>query len=216
MIKIIIVDDHLIFRNGLKILLEQENIGIVVAEASNGIEFLEILKSHKPDLVLMDLDMPLMNGVEASEAALKQFPDLKILVLSMIDDYTFYSNLINIGVRGFISKSSGKTELEKGVETVINDEYYFSADLLRNVITGLKQPTQKLISLDGVPFCFTEREQEILKFICEGLDSIHIADKLFLSVKTIENQRSKMLQKVGVKNTIGLIIFAFKNKIISV
>jgi DNA-binding NarL/FixJ family response regulator len=214
-LNVIIVDDHELFRYGLKSMLELENIAQVVAEASNGQEFLQILTKISPDLVLMDIDMPIINGIEASEKALVINPKLNILVLSMYDDYSHYSKLVSAGVKGFISKSSGKDELEKGIKAVSKGEYYFSGDLLRNIVVGINKSKEHADLQTGDKVLFTPREEEVLKLICNGFASNEIADKLFLSIKTIENLRSKLLQKTGVKNSVGLVIFAIKNKIVT-
>jgi DNA-binding NarL/FixJ family response regulator len=214
-LNVIIVDDHEMFRYGLKSMLELENIARVIAEASNGQEFLEILTHMSPDLVLMDIDMPILNGIEASEKALAIHPTLNILVLSMYSDYEHYSKLVSAGVKGFISKSSGKEELEKGINAVSNGEYYFSGDLLRNIVVGINKPKEQTNIKDSDTVKFTPREEEVLKLICNGFSSNEIADKLFLSIKSIENLRSKLLQKTGVKNSVGLVIYAIKNKIVT-
>jgi DNA-binding NarL/FixJ family response regulator len=214
-LNVIIVDDHEMFRYGLKSMLELENIAQVVAEASNGQEFLQILAKISPDLVLMDIDMPIINGIEASEKALALNPKLNILVLSMYDDYAHYSKLVSAGVKGFISKSSGKDELEKGIIAVSKGEFYFSGDLLRNIVVGINKSKEHTDIQTGDKVKFTPREEEVLKLICNGLSSNEIADKLFLSIKTIENLRSKLLQKTGVKNSVSLVIYAIKNKIVT-
>lgn len=213
-IKAIIVDDHEMFRKGLKSLLEQENWAQIIAEASNGQEFIQLIRTLSPDLVLMDIDMPIMDGLVASEQALAINSNLNILVLSMYDDYSHYSRLVSAGVKGFISKSSGKTELEKGIMAVSKGECYFSADLLRNIIIEINKSKVRTNSDDDI-ISFTSREEEVLKLICNGYATNEIADKLCLSHKTIDNHRSKLLQKTGVKNSVGLVIYAIKNKIVT-
>jgi DNA-binding NarL/FixJ family response regulator len=199
------------FRNGLKSLLEQEEWAEIIGEASNGQEFIDLIQTAYPDIVLMDIDMPVMNGIDASEKAIEINKDLNILVLSMYDDYAHYSRLVSAGVKGFISKSAGKTELEKGIIAVSNGECYFSSDLLRNIILEINK-SKDHTDLDLI---LTSRELEILKLICNGFATNEIADKLCLSSKTIDNHRSKILQKTGVKNSVGLVIYAIKNKIVS-
>jgi DNA-binding NarL/FixJ family response regulator len=213
--KVIIVDDHEMFRKGLKSLLEQENIADIIAEASNGQEFLQVIENCSSDIVLMDLDMPVMNGIEACEKSLAINPNLNILVLSMYDDYSNYAKLVSIGVKGFVSKSSGKYELESGIKTVGKGDYFFSADLLHSIIIQINKPKELKDSKSGDLLVFTSREEEVLKLICNGFVTNEIADKLFLSPKTIDNHRSKLIQKTGVKNTVGLVIYAIKNKIVT-
>jgi DNA-binding NarL/FixJ family response regulator len=213
-IKAILVDDHEMFRSGMKSLLEQENLAQIIAEASNGQEFIDIIQNYNPDIVLMDIDMPVMNGIEASERALAANNNLNILVLSMYDDYAHYTRLVSAGVKGFISKSSGKSELEKGIMAVSNGECYFSSDLLRNIIIEInKSKTHTSPFFDDA--ALTPREEEVMKLICNGYATFEIADKLCLSSKTVDNIRSKLLQKTGVKNSVGLVVYAIKNKLVT-
>lgn len=210
---IIIVDDHLIFRQGLKSLLAVENIATVIGEASNGKEFLELLSHLKPDIVLLDIDMPHMNGTEATQKALKLMPDLKIIVFTMFGDEEYYYKMIDLGVKGFILKSSGITELEKAIQDVMLGESYFSNELLRNIIMNFgRKNGSKPIENIGL----TTREKEVLQNICLGLTNEEIAQKLFVSPKTVKSHRSKLLEKTHCKNTPGLILFAIKNKMVEV
>jgi DNA-binding NarL/FixJ family response regulator len=134
---IIIVDDHLIFRQGLKTIITMENIANVIGEASNGLELLELLTHLKPDMVLMDIDMPLMNGLEATEKALELIPDLKIIAFSMFNDEEYYYKMIDRGVKGFILKTSGINELENAIKNVMLGDSYFSNELLRKINNNL-------------------------------------------------------------------------------
>jgi DNA-binding NarL/FixJ family response regulator len=130
---IIIVDDHMIFRMGLKSLLTIENIATVIGEASNGKDFIDQLSSLKPDLVLMDIDMPHMNGMEATQKALELMPDLKIIAFTMFGEEADYNLMIDLGVKGFILKSSGINELEDAIEDVMKGKYYFSSELMGKI-----------------------------------------------------------------------------------
>lgn len=213
--KIVIVDDHSLFREGLILLIEKEGIGNVIAEADNGLKLLEKLETLKPDVILMDIDMPIMGGLEATEKVIKKYPNMNILVLSMHSEQVHYSKLINAGAKGFVLKTSGKHELETAIRCVAKGESYFSSELLRKIIIDLNRPTNNH-QLQEVKIDLTERELEVLKLFCEGLTVSEIAEKLFLSVKTIEAHRSKLIYKTEAKNTIGLILFAIKNKIVSI
>lgn len=208
---IIIVDDHLIFRQGLKSIITAENIANVIGEASNGIEFIELLSQTKPDLVLMDIDMPYMNGLDATEKAVELRPDLKIIAFTMFSDEDYYFKMIERGVKGFILKTSGITELETAIKNVMAGESYFSNELLRKIINNFgRKNDNRFTKNEGL----TEREIEILKQICKGLNTEEIAQKLFISPKTVKSHRSNLLEKTGSKNTPELIFFALKNKII--
>lgn len=207
--EIIIVDDHLIFRQGLKSLITSENIASVIGEASNGKEFLQLLSNLRPDLVLMDIDMPHMNGMEATQKALEMIPDLKIIAFTMFGDEEYYYKMIDLGVKGFILKSSGINELEKAIKEVIMGESYFSNEVLRKIISNLgRKNTAKTNENANL----TTRELEVLQQICLGLNNDEIAKKLFISPKTIKSHRSNLLEKTGCKNTPALILLAIKNK----
>lgn len=208
---IIIVDDHLIFRQGLKSLITFENIANVIGEASNGKEFIELLSHLKPDLVLMDIDMPHMNGMEATQKALELIPDLKIIAFTMFGDEEYYYKMIDLGVKGFILKSSGINELEKAISEVTQGESYFSNELLRKIIKNLGRKNE---DKNGKDSTFTAREMEVLQQICMGLNNDEIAEKLFISPKTVKSHRSNLLEKTNCKNSSVLILYAIKNKII--
>ncbi len=125
---IILVDDHLVFREGLRTIISKENIAVVVGEASNGLDFLDLLAIQKPDLVLMDIDMPKMNGLDATEKALEIMPDLKILIYTMFGEEEYYKRMVELGVAGYILKSSNISELENAIQIIMNGGKYFPAE----------------------------------------------------------------------------------------
>lgn len=209
--KIIVVDDHSLFREGIKLLIENEGLGEVIAEAENGQILINLLETHQPDLVIMDIEMPVMNGVEATREALKIRPDLKILTLTMLNEKANYVDMINAGAMGFVLKTSGKTEFEKAIKAIINGESYLSNELLQKLILGIN--TQIQVKATSKIENITKRESEILTLLCNGLSVTEIAEKLFLSPKTIETHRSALLKKTATKNTINLVLYAIKNKI---
>lgn len=207
--EIIIVDDHMIFRQGLKSLITSENIASVIGEASNGKEFLELIAHLRPDLVLMNIDMPHMNGMEATQKALDIIPDLRIIAFTMFSDEEYYYKMIDLGVKGFILKSSGINELEKAIKEVMMGESYFSNEVLRKIISNLGRKNSNKTNENAN---LTTRELEVLQQICLGLNNDEIAQKLFISPKTIKSHRSNLLEKTGCKNTPALILLAIKNK----
>jgi DNA-binding NarL/FixJ family response regulator len=211
---IIIVDDHLIFRQGLISILTVGNIANVIGEASNGLELLELLSHHKPDLILMDIDMPHMNGIDATEKALALIPDLKIIAFTMFSDEEYYYKMIDKGVKGFILKTSGINELEIAVRQVILGESYFSNELLRQIISNFSRKSEPKQTIKN--YILSEREIEVLKNICIGLNTDEIAQKLFISPKTVKTHRANLLEKTLSKNTPELIYFALKNKIVEI
>jgi DNA-binding NarL/FixJ family response regulator len=204
---IIIVDDHRLFRSGLKYILDESGKYRVIAEASNGVEFLEIVKKTTPDLVIMDINMPNMNGIEASKEALARFPDMKILILSMYGESEYYSALLNIGVKGFVLKDSDNEEFYTAINKVLEGSTYFSQELLLGIIRHYS--LQNSVKL-------TRREKEILELISLGYSNQAISDKLNISQRTVERHRTNLLEKTGSKNSISLVVFALKNKLIDI
>jgi DNA-binding NarL/FixJ family response regulator len=211
---IIIVDDHLIFRQGLKSILTAEGIANVIGEASNGVELIKLLSHLKPDLILMDIDMPQMNGLEATEKAIEMQPDIKIIAFSMFSDEEYYYKMIDRGVKGFILKTSGINELEIAIQNVMLGESYFSNELLRKIITNFGKNNNS--SKPSASENLTDREIEVLQQICLGLNTDEIAEKLFISPKTVKSHKSNLLEKTVCKNTPSLILFAIKNKIVEI
>lgn len=210
--KIILVDDHALFREGMKLLIETEGIGVVVAEAENGKEFLELLDTHSPDLVILDIEMPVMGGLEALRKAKKIQPDIKILVLTMLSEKGNYSDMVSAGAMGFVLKTAGKKDLEKAIKTLIGGECYFSNELLRQIIININ--TQQQIASKPIiktDHGFTDNEIEVLRYLCQGLTVSQIAEKIFRSVKAVEARRSLLLKKTNIPDTINLILHAIKN-----
>ena len=212
--KIIVVDDHSLFREGIKLLIENEQLGQVVAEAENGKAFLELLQTHTPDLVIMDIEMPVMGGLEAIRKSLAINPKLKFLVLTMLNDKTNYTDIVYAGAMGFVLKTAGKSEFERAINSIVNGESYFSAEILRQLLLNTPTETNEKLLSDNKNNDLTEREQEVLQLLCKGLSVSEVAEKVFLSVKTIEAHRSVLLRKTKTRNTINLILHAIKNKMV--
>lgn len=210
MIKIIITDDHKIFREGLKTLLEKIGKFEVIAEASNGQELIDILPYKKPDIILLDINMPVMDGTEAAQIICRDYPDIHILVLSMFGDEEYYHKMIQIGAKGFILKETGCKELEKALEDIYNGDCYFSQDLLRRIIYKTSTEPQNIYQLKNQ---FTKREKEVLYYICNGNSNQEIANILNISIRTAEIHKAHLLEKTAAKNTINLILYALKYKL---
>jgi DNA-binding NarL/FixJ family response regulator len=214
--KIILVDDHLLFREGIKLLIETEGMGEVIAEASNGKAFLDLLQTQDPDLVLMDIEMPVMGGIEATTLALALKPAVKILLVTMLDMSNDYPKLIHSGAMGCVLKSAGKQELEKAIKTVAGGESYFSNELLRKIILDFGKKNSAQSDALAIIIDFTERELEVLKYLCEGLSPSEISMKINRSIKTVEAHRAKLLQKTDTRNTVNLVLYAIRNKLFEV
>jgi DNA-binding NarL/FixJ family response regulator len=215
--KIILVDDHALFREGLKLLIEGERIGTVVAEAENGKVFIELLTTHSPDLVIMDIEMPVMGGLEAIRRARKIQPGLKILVLTMLSEKDNYFDMVNAGAMGFVQKAAGKMDLEKAIKTLIGGECYLSTELLRQIVVNLEVTQQSAPkSLMNAGSQFTKNELEVLRYLCLGFTVSQIAEKIFRTVKAVEARRSLLFKKTNTHDTINLILYAIKNKLVDV
>lgn len=211
-IKISIVDDHALFRNGLKLLLNSNPNMLVVSEMPNGKKFLENVDKNIPDIVLMDINMPIMDGVEATEWINKDYPNIKVIALSMFGEEDYYYKMINAGVKGFLLKNSEINEVTDAIYQVQNGNNYFSQELLYNVIKNLK--TNKEIESETAKL--SKRELQVLEEICKGLSNQEIADSLFISKRTVDKHRANLLSKTDSKNTANLIMYAIKNKLISI
>lgn len=210
-LSIILVDDHKLFREGMRLLLENLDYIKSVDEAGNGEEFLKLIKKHKPDLVFMDIEMPVLDGINATRQALDLYPDINIIALSMYGDENYYTQMIDAGAKGFILKNSGIDDIETAIKNVADGNNYFSPEILNQLIKGFGKKIKTSKSND-----LTEREEEVLYYICKGLSNQEIADKLFLSKRTVDKHRENLLSKTNSKNTAGLVMFAVKNAIIEV
>jgi DNA-binding NarL/FixJ family response regulator len=204
---IIIVDDHSIFREGLKKIINEMDDLVLVGEAENGATFLEILKNTTPDIVLMDILMPVMDGIIATELALKLNPSLKILVLSMFGEEDYVYTMIDKGISGFILKTSDVGDFKRAIRRVIQGQQYYSEEIMALLVKRFRKPdVMETISL-------SDKENEVLRLLCKGLSNLEIAEKLFISERTVENYRNKLLQKTGSSNVLKLVIFAVRNKL---
>lgn len=209
--KVILVDDHKLFREGLKLLLNNSEKIEVVAEASNGIEFLELKENCNDTIVLMDIEMPEMNGIEATKKILEKCPETKIIALTMFGEDEYYYQMIEAGVKGFLLKNTNIDEVFEAIETVSNGENCFSQELLYNIVRNLSHKKTDFSDPN-----LSEREIEILQLICEGLSNQEIADKLFISKRTVDTHRSNILEKTEAKNTASLVMYSIRKGIINI
>ena len=210
-IQIIIADDHQLFRNGLKILLSSFPEFEVAGEASNGEDFLKLLKTTPADIALMDINMPEMDGIEATRRGLKICPSISIIALSMYGEEEYYYKMVDSGAKGFLLKDSDISEVREAILTVMKGGSYFSQELLYHVIQKIKHR-----ELESKSANLSKREKEVLHKICEGLSNQEIADTLFISKRTVDKHRANLLGKTNSKNTASLILFAIKNKLIEI
>lgn len=212
---LLIVDDHKIFRDGLKLLLSHFPFVGDVHEASNGIEFLDMLEYLDPDIVLMDINMPVMGGIEATGKALENHPDLKIIVLTTFHDEHYVEQMLMAGVEGYMLKRSTPEEFETAMMRVYSGGNYFSDEIVRTVVRKLNRVREETQVRSSLP-SLTEREQEILELLCQGLNNEKISERIHISPRTIEKHKSGLFQKTDTGNTVNLIIYAFKNGLVKI
>jgi len=205
-IKIAVVDDHKLFREGLVSLLSKSNKQFkVIWEASDGKNFLEKLKTEFPDIVLMDISMPEMDGIEATITAIAHYPEIRIIALSMYGEREYYLKMIQAGVKGFLRKDSDIDEVIKTITKVHDGENCFSQEMLYSLVT------QRPVIKDEI---LSDREVQIVELICYGFSAGEIADKLFLSKRTVEKHRANILDKTNCNNTAKLVAWAMKNNFV--
>ena len=207
--RIIIVDDHALFRSGLRGLLDRRDGYTVVGEAGDGAEFLDMLPSVEADVVFMDISMPVMNGAEATEQALRMRPDLKIITLSMFGDENYYARMVDAGACGFLLKDSDIDEVTAAVEAVMAGGSYFSPALQSAAMFSAADDAS-----GDFPDGLSSREIEILVGVCRGLSNQEIADELFISKRTVDKHRANIMEKTGCKNTASLVVYAISNRLI--
>jgi DNA-binding NarL/FixJ family response regulator len=210
MTNVLIADDHKMFVDGLKSLLEEEKEIRVVGEAKNGYEVLEICDQEKVDIVIMDINMPEMDGIQASRELLKRHPSVKILGLSMYNDRDYISDILKAGALGYILKNTGKEGLLNAIATLKSGENYLGEEVSKTLLNSfmknplVEQMTEKL----------SDREKEVLECIATGLTTHEIADKLFISKNTVETHRKNLLYKLKARNTAELVNNAYKQRLI--
>lgn len=230
-INVFIVDDHNIIINGISAMLENVDDVQLIGSANTGKEAIEKIREYEPDIVLMDIKMPEMNGIETTRKLLEADDAPHVLALTMFDDEEYISSMLSAGAKGYILKNTGKEELLRAIRRANEGKSYFSSDVTNTVMERFMtqnkeaaQVDQELDSASGEPvrlkprgsheIKLTKRELEILKLIASEMTNQEIADKLFISPRTVHSHRRNLMQKVGVKNTVGLVRYAIEQKIV--
>lgn len=211
-IKVFIVDDHQIVRNGVKSLLKNVEGIKVVNEACNGHEALNLIKKNPKgtDVVIMDITMPEMDGVQATKLILKEFSEINILALSMHDDESHIISMLKEGALGYVLKTTGKSELVHAIKRIAGGQSYFDRQASGKLLDYLSYKGNRKKTAEGE---LTSREKEVLMLIAEEMTNAEIAEKLFLSPRTIDTHRRNLLQKLSVKNTAGLVKYALTHEL---
>ena len=208
MIRILIADDHPIMADGIKNLFEDEKDFKVVTTVCNGIEVLEVLKNIQIDVLLLDIDMPGMNGIECAKTVKREHPDVKIAILTMHEETSLIKSLVKLGVKGYMLKTIPKKELLNAIIIINNGGQYFNADVTRALLNKREESKKET---DPLFVTLTEREKEIIQLVSEGFTNPQIGDKLFISPKTVDVHRTNVMRKLDVHNVAGLVRFAFQN-----
>ena len=212
-IKILLADDHTILRSGLKLILDQEMDIEVVGEVEDGRECIKMVEELSPDVILMDIGMPNLNGIEASHQIKKRFPDVEVLVLTIHDTEEYIYQAFCAGASGYLLKKSAHNDLISAIRSVHKGNYYISSSISKNMVKDYIKKAEKSAGKDGFNR-LTEREREILQLIAEGKSNKEIADLLNVSVKTVEVHRSHLMEKLDIHNTANLTRYAIKRGIV--
>lgn len=212
-IKILLAEDQAIVREGLKVLLDSEPEVNVVAVASNGREVLDAIADTEVDIVIMEVNMPVMNGLTCTKQLKAKHPNVRVLILSVCDHESYLIDLLDAGADGYILKSSTKEELLFAIHKVSNDGTYIGPEFTMNLLNRKKEERKESDEINH-PNKLTAREMEVLELIAQGMTNAEMAAKLFISVRTIETRRKKILEKTGTTNTATLIKYAILNGLI--
>lgn len=217
-IHLVLADDERLFRKGIRFLLEKDDTIEVDFEAGNGLELVEYLRTHKaslPDMVVTDLNMPELNGVEASKLIHKEFPDLKIVALTSYNSKSCILNMIQIGASCYLPKSATPIEVVKSIKEVHEAGFCYTNEVLKYLHEDLSHNNGKSVKCEFDESYLTSREKEVLLLICDQLTTSEIADKLCISPRTVEGHRNNLLLKTESKNVAGLVTYAVKNNLIN-
>jgi Response regulator containing a CheY-like receiver domain and an HTH DNA-binding domain len=211
MIRIAIADDHTLFRQSLALLLQQAPGMELVAEAADGPSLLQALAAMPslPDIALIDIDMPGMNGVELNEHLQASYPQVKVVVLSIYTQERIISRMINAGASAYLFKNCEKEEFIQAIETTYKSGFYVNKQVFE-ALQRVKKPSTELKNINAIAIELTNRETEVLRLICQEYNNSEIAEKLALSVRTVEGHRNNLLLKTGCRNTAGLVLFAIR------
>ena len=214
---IIIIDDHPLFREGLKTIISRDDRFKVVGEAGSGHEGLEMAKRLKPDLVVVDISLPDQSGIQLTRDLRGLLSETKILVVSMHSKIDYIAEAFQAGATGYVVKESASERLLQGLKSVVKGDYYLDSSVSHAVVENLMKSPLKAAKITDADYAtLTPREQEVMRLLAEGLSSKAVAEKLFISPKTVENHRANIMNKLGLHSTIELVRYAAKLGLIDV
>jgi DNA-binding NarL/FixJ family response regulator len=212
-IKVAIADDHKIFRKGVILSLRHYNNLKFVLEADNGQDLLDSIEEAKPDVILMDLRMPVKDGIETTKYISKNYPDIGVIILTMHEDERFVSHLMENGAHGYLLKSTDPSEIKKAITDVVAKGYYLNNFVNRILLKKSHSRAKTAPSLNSEQE-ISEKEKEVLRYICMEFTSQEIGEKMTISPRTVESIKERLMERFGVKNTAGLVFFTVKNNLI--
>ncbi len=215
-IKIVIADDEQLFRKGIRFLLERESNFEILFEAEDGQQLVDLLKESEaiPDIILMDLKMPNLNGVEATKIIHKEYPDIKIIALTSYGGKSFIINMIDVGASSYLLKNTAPKEVVFTIKEVFEKGFYYDEDVMKMIHENLLSSNGKKIRSDLDKKLLSKRELEVLELICAECTTNEIAEKLFISPRTVDGHRNNLLLKTGSKNVAGLVIYGVQKKLV--
>ena len=212
-IKVAIADDHQIFRKGVILSLRQYTNIKFVQEADNGDDLIKGLEESKPDVILMDLKMPVKDGIEATKYVNKQFPEIKVIILTMYEDERFVGHLMDSGANGYLLKSTEPAEIKKAIMDVMRTGFYLN-NFVNKVLIKKNYSKQKFNPSLNSEVVISDREKEVLTLVCMEYTAQEIAQKMDISARTVEAIKDRLMERFGVKNSVGLVFYAMKNSLI--
>jgi DNA-binding NarL/FixJ family response regulator len=215
-IRIILTDDHQIVRDGIKSMLSDEPGIQIIAQAASGLELFILLETNKADVIILDIELPDISGIDICRKIMVRYPETKVLILSMYTGEEFISKAISEGAKGYLPKNTSREELVTAIRAVADNREYFSPAIseimLKSYIQKAKSRNTDAKDLSEL----SKREIEILKMLSEGYPNTEIAEKLFISIRTVESHKSHIMQKLEIRTTVELVKFAIRNKLIEI
>lgn len=213
-IRIVLVDDHQMFRDGVKAVLADEKNIEIVGEVGNGFDLYELLKSCSPDLIITDISMPDLSGIEISKHISEHYPHIRILILSMHTNEEFITKALSAGANGYLPKDASMNELLLAINTISEGENYFNKEISNTILQSIINKS-KLEKSDLKSDLLTKREKQIIQLVVDGLSNKEIAEQLFISIRTVDSHKNNIMQKLSLKSSVELVKYAIKHNLVN-